>query len=71
MKWNGSSAVALLSSLGACLIDQNPAHEARGKAVEVFAILKTKTALPDQLQEQLIDYAGRLQQILRPLPAKK
>ena len=71
MQGDGNSAVALLSSLGARVVHQNPAHEPRGKAVKVFAIFKPQAALTDELQEKLVYDAGWLQQVLRPLSAEQ
>jgi hypothetical protein len=71
MEGYGNSAIPFLPALGAGVIDQNAAHEARRKAVEVFAIFKPKAALSDQLQEQFVDYACRLEQILRALAPKE
>jgi hypothetical protein len=67
--WNPT--VALLSSLGARVVHQNSAHEPCGKAVEVFSIFKPQAALTDKLQEKLVNDAGWLKQVFRPLSAEQ
>lgn len=69
--WNRDSAVALLSALLPGVIQEYPPHEARRQAVEMFAIFKAQAALPDQLEKQLIDDAGGLQDVFRPLSTEK
>jgi len=49
------------------MVHQDAAHQPRGKAVEVFAVFKAQAALANELEEQLVDHAGGLQQMLRPL----
>jgi hypothetical protein len=53
------------------VVDKNPTHEARRKAVEVFAIFKAKAALADQFQEQLVDYTCRLEKVLWAFASKE
>lgn len=65
------SAVAFLPSLGAGVVHQNTAHEARRKAVEMFAVFKFQAALAEKFQEQLIHHTRRLVEIFRALRAKE
>jgi hypothetical protein len=66
-----NTAIALLSPFRTSVIHQNAAHQARGEAVKMLAIFKSEAALPNQLEEQLIDDAGRLEKIFRAFTAKK
>jgi hypothetical protein len=68
---NRYSAITLLSSFRACMIDQNPPHDAGGKTVKVLAIFETKIALPNEFEKQLIHNASGLQEIFRTFPTKQ
>ena len=53
------------------MIHKNAAHQACGKAVEVFAIFKAQAALLNQLEVEFVDDAGGLQKVFGPLAAKQ
>jgi len=53
------------------VIDKHATHQARGKAVEMLTVFKPEAALTDELQEELVDHAGGLKEVLRTLTPKK
>ncbi len=63
--------MAFAPRLAARVIHKNPSHKPGGERVEVLAIFKAKTALPDQFEEELIDDARRLHEMFRPLAAEQ
>jgi len=53
------------------MIDEDAAHEARGEGVEVLAIFKAKAALLDELEEELVDDAGGLEDVFFAFAAEE
>ena len=65
------AAIAFDSSFGPGLIDEDAAHQPRRKVVEMGAIFKSQTALANQPEEELVDDAGRLQEVFGALSTEK